>query len=194
MGCMELAAALGPHLEANPRPEPADGDRLAAVLALLITAPTPSMLFTERAAVMSRHAGEVSFPGGLVDPEDGSLRSTALRETHEEIGIDPTLPSVIGALPPIHTHVSGILVTPFVATLAHLPPLTISDDEIARVVTAPLGVLVDVEEERELRDRDGTTWRSWWYELPDATVWGATGFIVHGLLELLRREASWTIS
>jgi 8-oxo-dGTP pyrophosphatase MutT (NUDIX family) len=163
------------------------------VLALVVQEDEPSLLFTERAAAMSRHAGEVSFPGGLQDPGDGDLRVTALRETHEEIGIPPDAVRLLGALPPIHTFVSAILVTPFVGLVGSLPPLTVSAGEIARVLTAPIRQLAAIEEQRVLREQGGNTWRGWWYELPEATVWGATGFIVHAFLELLRREAAWAI-
>jgi 8-oxo-dGTP pyrophosphatase MutT (NUDIX family) len=191
---LDLAAAVSPHLEADPRPRPAAGDRLAAVLALVIGADAPSLLFTERAAGMSRHPGEVSFPGGLADPDDEDLRATALRETREEIGIEPALVSVLGALPAIHTVVSAILVTPFVGTVPSLPSLVVSHGEIARVVTVPLRELATVEEQRTMRDPGGATWRGWWYELPHTTVWGATGAMVHELLTLLRREAAWTVA
>ena len=190
----DLAAAVSPHLEAEPRPRPAPGDRLAAVLALVIAAEEPALLFTERAAEMSRHPGEVSFPGGLAEPGDGDLRATALRETQEEIGIDPGVVTVLGALPPIHTFVSAILVTPFVGILASLPTLVVSVGEIARVLIVPLRELAAAEERRVIQEPGGTTWRGWWYELPQTTVWGATGAMVHELLTVLRREAAWSIA
>ena len=151
------------------------------------------LLFTERAAEMSRHPGEVSFPGGLTDPGDVDLRATALRETREEIGIEPAAVMILGALPPIHTSVSAILVTPFVGTVPSLPTLVVSNGEIARVLTVPLRELAVAEEQRVMREPGGPPWRSWWYELPQATVWGATGAMVHELLTVLRREAAWTI-
>ena len=190
----DIALAVAPHLDADPRPRAAPGDRLAAVLALLIGGDHPALVFTERAPDLSRHPGEVSFPGGLADPGDDDLRATALRETYEEIGIEPATVTVLGALRPIHTFVSAILVTPFVGTVPTLPSLVISDAEIARVLTAPLRDLATVEEQRSVPASDGTTWRGWWYELPGATVWGATGAIVHELLSLLRREAAWSIA
>ena len=77
-------------------------------------------MFTVRAAAMSRHAGEISFPGGLQDPGE-TLVETALREAHEELGLDPDAVRIVGALPPVHTFVSGILVVPFVGMLATMP-------------------------------------------------------------------------
>jgi len=161
------------------------------VLVLLIEEPAPSLLFTERAAHLSRHPGEVSFPGGLAEPRDDALVATALRETHEEIGLDPALPEVLGALPPIHTFVSGILVTPFVAVVRSLPTLHESRAEIARVLTVPTGTLADLEEEREIHRDGGRVWKGWWYETMDATIWGATGFMLHAFLELARETAPW---
>jgi len=186
----DLAAALAPRLDPDPGPEAFPGDRLAAVLALLV-GDEPTLLFTERAAALSRHAGEVSFPGGLRDLGDVDLRMTALRETQEELGIDPDAIEVLGALPPIHTFVSGILVTPFVGVIARLPALSVSEAEIARVLEVPVRELAAAEEERELREEGGATWRGWWYPMSEATIWGATGFMVHELLTLLREEAPW---
>jgi len=187
-------SALRTGLDADPRPEPDPGERLAAVLALLIEEPEPALLFTERAATLSRHPGEVSFPGGLAEPQDGGLVETALRETHEEIGLDPSLPDVLGALSPIHTFVSGVLVTPFVAVIRTLPMLRVSLAEIARVITVPTATLSRLEEERELHREGAQVWKGWWYETEDATIWGATGFMLHAFLEHARRRAPWLIS
>jgi 8-oxo-dGTP pyrophosphatase MutT (NUDIX family) len=189
----DLGAALRPHLDPDPRPAPAPGDRLAAVLALLV-GDEPTIVFTERAAALSRHAGEVSFPGGLQDPDDDGLLGTALRETNEEIGIDAESLEVLGALRPIHTFVSGILVTPFVGMLDTLPPLVVSEAEISRVLEVSVRDLVAAEQERELREAGGGTWRGWWYRVADATIWGATGSMLHELIELFRKEAPWAVT
>jgi 8-oxo-dGTP pyrophosphatase MutT (NUDIX family) len=190
----DLTDALSAVLDHAPSPRPEPGDRLAAVLALLVGRDDPELVFTERAAMLSRHAGEMSFPGGLEEPGDADLRATALRETAEELGIDVAADAVLGALPPIHTYVSGILVTPFVVVLAELPTLVVSDAEIARVVRVPLRELAAIEEQRTLREENGTTWRGWWYVHDDMTVWGATGFMVHALLEMIRKEAPWAVT
>ncbi len=187
-------APLAAALDHDPHHEPAPGDRAAAVLALLTEMPEAALLFTERAASMSRHAGEVSFPGGLRDPGDETLAATALREAHEEVGLDPSAIRVLGALEPIHTFVSAILVTPFIGVVPELPELTLSDDEIARAFTVPVRELAAVEERRVLlRDEKGTV-HGWWYESNDAVVWGATGFMLHALLEVMRKETPWMTS
>lgn len=188
MDAASARAALRGSLDQDPTPVPAPGDRLASVLALVIEDPEPAVLFTERAPDLSRHAGEMSFPGGLQDPEDDDLAATALREADEEIGLPPEAPELLGALPAVHTFVSGILVTPFVGVVSSLPPLAVSDGEIARVLTVPVRTLATLEEERELRREGGRVWRGWWYETPGATIWGATGFMLHAFLELVRKE------
>src|SRR6476661_359080 len=96
MALTDHRSALREGLDADPHPEPAAGERLAAVLVVLIEEPVPSLLFTERAAHLSRHPGEVSFPGGLAEPGDDGLLATALRETHEEIGLEPAVPDEMG--------------------------------------------------------------------------------------------------
>jgi 8-oxo-dGTP pyrophosphatase MutT (NUDIX family) len=194
MALTDHRSALRVGLEVDPRPEPDPGERLAAVLALLIEEPEPALLFTERAATLRRHPGEVSFPGGLTEPQDDDLVGTALRETHEEIGLDRSLPEVLGALPPIHTFVSGVLVTPFVAVVRTLPELRESRAEIARVLTVPTVVLAGMEEERELPGEGGRVWRGWWYETGDATIWGATGFMLHAFLDHATERAPWLTS
>ncbi|HEY8018263.1 MAG TPA: CoA pyrophosphatase [Actinomycetota bacterium] len=186
-----VRARLREVLDPDPAPEPAEGDRLAAVLAPLVLAPEPALIFTERAADLSRHAGEVSFPGGLQDPGE-TLVETALREAHEEIGLDPSLPDLVGALPAVHTTVSGILVVPFLGMLDRVPALTVSDGEIAEVLTVPVARLADLERPMELARPGGDTWHGWAYELGGHTIWGATGWMLHGLLELLRKETTWT--
>jgi 8-oxo-dGTP pyrophosphatase MutT (NUDIX family) len=188
---LDLRSRLRAALDPAPSPRPDPGDRLAAVLAPLILSPEPSLLFTERAADLSRHAGEMSFPGGLMEPGDRDLAATALRETHEEIGLDPSIPDLVGALPAVHTVVSRILAVPFVGLLEVPPALTLSPSETAGVLTVPVATLAAIEEERELSRGDGRVWRGWCYELGGGVVWGATGSMVHSLLELVRKETTW---
>ncbi len=173
-------------LDPDPHPEAPPGDRLAAVLALVVETPAPSLLFTVRATGLSRHPGEISFPGGLQDPGE-SLAETALREAHEEIGLAPDLPEVLGALTPVHTYVSGILVVPFVGVVASEPSLRVSEAEIADVLIFTIARLGAVETPRSYVRPDGRSWHGWSYELDGHTVWGVTGWMLHDLLERMRR-------
>lgn len=184
----DLRPHLRASLEAAPAPVPAPGDRLAAVLALVIEE-EQALVLTERSAELRRHAGEISFPGGLAEPGDASLAATALREAHEEIGLDPALPELVGALPAVHTFVSGILVTPFVGVVERRPHLAPSDGEIARVLTVPIERLLEVERTVTWERPGGRSWTGWVYDVDGATVWGATGWMLHDLLDLLRVPA-----
>jgi len=116
----DLRARLRAALDPAPSPVPEPGDRLAAVLALLVEEPELALVFGRRSDALPRHAGQVAFPGGVADEGDLHLAATALREAEEEVGLDPALPEVLGALPPVHTTVSGILVVPFNAGGSYL--------------------------------------------------------------------------
>ncbi len=188
-----LRQALAAALDPEPMPEAETGERLAAVLAPFVESPEPFLVFTVRASDLSRHAGEISFPGGLLDPGE-SLREAALREASEEIGLDPESVEVVGALPAVHTFVSGILVVPFVGMLSEPPTFDVNVGEIAEVLTFPVARLLDVERSVEISRDAGQVWRGFAYELDGHTIWGATGWMLHTLLEVVRKEAPWLIS
>jgi 8-oxo-dGTP pyrophosphatase MutT (NUDIX family) len=189
----DAIASLAAALETEPSPAPGPGDRLAAVLVPIVLEPEPSLILTVRAAALSRHAGEISFPGGLQDPNE-RLAQTALREAHEEIGLDPSLPRVLGALPAVHTFVSGILVVPFVGTLERSPSLTVNDGEIDEVLTFGIASLAAAERAVSYDRPEGGVWRGFAYELDGHTVWGATGWMLHSLLDMIRKETSWSMA
>ncbi|MDH4111119.1 MAG: CoA pyrophosphatase [Actinomycetota bacterium] len=189
----DAIASLAARLESDPRPSPGPDDRLAAVLAPIVLEPEPTLVFTVRGAALSRHAGEISFPGGLQDPGE-SLEGTALREAHEEIGLDPSLPRVLGALPPVHTFVSGILVVPFVGTLEREPAFSVNEREIDEVLTFGVEQLGAVERAVTYDRPDGGVWQGFAYELDGHTVWGATGWMLHTLLEMMRKETRWPVT
>jgi 8-oxo-dGTP pyrophosphatase MutT (NUDIX family) len=187
-----LQDVLRSALDPAPAHAPGPGDRLAAVLAPLVEAPAPSLIFTVRAASLSRHAGEVSFPGGLVDDGE-SPADAARREAFEEIGLDPALPHLVGSLPPVHTYVSAILVVPFVGLLDREPELFPAEAEIQEILRVPLADLAAVEGPMRLPREDGGSWEGWAYPVEGHTIWGATGFMLHAFLEILRSEAPWAI-
>jgi len=186
-----LRTALRAVLEQDPSPSPDPPDRLAAVLAPFVEGPEPSLVFTVRSSELSRHAGEISFPGGLQDPGE-TLSQTALREAFEEIGLEPATTELVGALPAVHTTVSGILVVPFVGMLESMPAFVVSEAEIEEVLTFTLARLAEVERPIEVA-RAGGVWHGFAYELDGHMIWGATGWMLHALLEVIRKEASWLI-
>jgi len=170
-------------LDQNPRVSSAPGDSLAAVLTPLLPGPEPALVFTRRASDLARHPGEISFPGGLPHDGDPDLAFTALRETEEELGIRPAMVELLGALPAVHTVVSGVLIVPFVGLLREAPEYSPSPVEIAEVLEYTLADLAEAEAEVEWR-KGGRTWTEYAYDTGGVVIWGATGRILHSLLEV----------
>lgn len=185
MRAIDLRARLAEALDRDPTHLPPPGDRLAAVLLPVVDG--RSLMFTRRSETVSRHPGEISFPGGLPHDGDRDLAETALRETHEELGIPPSAVEVIGALPPVHTFVSGILIVPFVGIVEGRPSLTPNAGEIAEVLEYPIDALADREAEVEWR-RDGHVYRGYAFEMGEHTIWGATARILHSLLDVATKD------
>jgi 8-oxo-dGTP pyrophosphatase MutT (NUDIX family) len=118
----------------------------AAVLVILYNKNAKAhVLMTKRALDLKVHAGEISFPGGVVELEDEYLMNTALRETMEEIGLEVAPSSVIGCLPKVQTR-TGFEITPFVAILPSLSDLTVSEDEVHEVLEMPLTALLSTQQ------------------------------------------------
>jgi 8-oxo-dGTP pyrophosphatase MutT (NUDIX family) len=138
-------------------------------------------VFTQRRHDLSRHAGEISFPGGRRDAGE-ALIDTALREAHEEIGLPPGDVSVIGALEPTPTFVTNYAIYPFVGVIAEPEAEWIlSRTEVAEVLQFSVRALRDGAGERRLV-RKGIPFRTPTYEVGDHLVWGATARIVGDLL------------
>ena len=178
-----LAASLDPDTRSQPGPE----EHLAAVLVPIVEGQDPWVVLTRRTDELPRHAGEISFPGGLSHAGDAAPRDTALRETEEELGLPPSEVDVLGALPPVHTFVSGILIVPFVGVLPSRPTFAPNAGEIAEVLQYPLARLAEAEREIEF-PRGDHVYRGFAYEMQDNTIWGATAFILHSLIEIVRKE------
>lgn len=160
------------------------GDRSAAVLIPWIEGPGgPSILFTVRAASLSRHPGEISFPGGMRDPGE-SLLEAALREAREEIGLDAQAVEVLGTLPPTRVPVSDVVVLPFVAAVAGPPTLALAEAEIAEVFTAKVAALA-LAGHRCVPAGSADGRRRWSFSVGDHVIWGATGAMLQALLERL---------
>lgn len=142
-------------------------------------------VFTERRADLRRHAGEISFPGGRQDEPDEDLRATALREAHEEIGLDPAGVQVVGALAPVGTFVTGYRVYPFVGTVEPGLKWAPQESEVARVLELSLPDLIRGYESRRLW-RKCVPIKTPTYTVDGHFVWGATARMVEDLLARLK--------
>jgi 8-oxo-dGTP pyrophosphatase MutT (NUDIX family) len=180
LGVLGPAAGHGPAALDGYPPDTVPAAVLAPILA---SGREPRMVFTERTDTMSRHAGEISFPGGLVD-EGEPPEAAALREAREELGLRVQDVELLGTLPPVHTHVSGILILPFVGWVTVDPRFTPNAAEIARVLEFPLRELIARGTEEEF-EHEGQRFRTFVYDMDGYVIWGATGRILRSLIELL---------
>ncbi|MDP8942729.1 MAG: CoA pyrophosphatase [Actinomycetota bacterium] len=142
-------------------------------------------VFTRRRDDLRRHAGEISFPGGLQASPEEDLRATALREAEEEIGLPPGDVELIGALPPTGTFVTSYRVHPFVGLIAPGHRWTPQPAEVEEVLELPLAALAGGHETKRLI-RQGVPFDTPTYTVDGHLVWGATARIVQALLERLK--------
>ena len=162
----------------------APGHKDAAVLVPLYREPLTAV-FTERRDDLKRHAGEISFPGGRQDHPEEDLRETALREAHEEIGLDPSGVELMGALPPVGTFVTGYRIFPFVGLIEPGQAWRPQATEVAQVLEFTLADLVGGHEMQRLIKK-GVPIKTPTYTVDGHLVWGATARIVQSLLKALR--------
>ena len=173
--------------------EPPFSDRppsRASVLLALVQRAEPTLLLTERSLHMSTHSGQVAFPGGRTDPEDRDAIATALREAHEEVGLDPARADVLGVLPEYFTG-SSFRVTPVVALVPPTIALRSNPQEVARMFEVPLSFLMNPQHHRLHAFEHGGVRREW-YSMPfrDADgyehfIWGATAGMLRNFYRFL---------
>jgi 8-oxo-dGTP pyrophosphatase MutT (NUDIX family) len=144
------------------------------------------VVLTRRSSRLRSHTGEVSFPGGRLEPGEEPL-DAALRESYEEVGLDPTTVEVIGRLTPLTTWASPAPVLPFVAALPGRPDLQANPAEVERVLMVALVDLLDSEiyHDELWADTDGQTRLIPFFELVGDTVWGATARMLRDLLDVI---------
>ena len=156
---------------------------MAAVLALVFADDEQilRLVLTKRARTLNSHAGQLSFPGGKPHPEDAGPVATALRETHEEIGVPPSRVEVLGFLPIIRTVRFALPMLGVVARLEGRPAFTPSPDEVERIITPSLESLADPH---NWIDRSWAGVPLWFSDISGEWLWGATAHLVRVLLGL----------
>lgn len=189
---MSLAARLREALELGRQRRPvllegdvlegAEGDLLpAAVLVAVVDRPEPTVILTERPKTMRKHPGQISFPGGRIDPGDDGPVAAALREAEEEIALPPIAVEVIG-IADLYRTVTGFEVTPVVGVIPPGLPLEPQPGEVAAMFEAPLHFLLDPRHQivrtAELQGRQRSYYEIEW---EGRRIWGATAAMIVNL-------------
>lgn len=165
---------------------PADA-RAAAGLLLIYPGPEGlSIPLTVRASGLRRHAGQISLPGGAIDPGE-TLRDAALREAREEIGLDSSSIRILGELTPVYVIVSGFTLHPVVAVADRAPAFTPAANEVEKIIEVTLDHLCDASHiRRGTRTREGVAVEYPYFDLLGHQVWGATAMILGEFVTLLQ--------
>lgn len=172
--------------------EPPSDARKSAVLVPLIRTdtPWPAVLFTVRSEQLKHHTGQISFPGGRLDPHEAPL-DAALREFHEEVGVARDAVHVLGELSPIYIPPSNSAVTPIVGVIDKAEQWNMSEAEVQEVIEVPLMHFLDPSSrstfQREVFERPMNV--PFWNIHPRIPLWGATAMILSELVELTREFA-----
>jgi 8-oxo-dGTP pyrophosphatase MutT (NUDIX family) len=165
--------------------------RQAAVLLPLFQSGTDyHLVFTKRTDTLKHHKGQISFPGGSFEPADGNLLTTALRESYEEVGIQPDQVSILGRLDDLATFSTNFTISPFVGFIPYPYPFRPNPLEVALVFDVPLSILADPTVGRSyVRGRDdGETIVDYEFHIDGHVIWGATARLVRHLLAVMNGE------
>lgn len=172
-------------------PGPGDSYRRAAVMALFYPAEDQvlKLIYIVRTShdPRDRHAGQIAFPGGSVDPTDVDLTATALREVEEEIGVQAEQVSVLGELTDLYIPVSNFLVTPFIGYTPKRPDYTLQESEVARLLELPFEdfLATEARQQTTIKLSNGMELKHvpCWV-VQDNTIWGATSMITAEIVAL----------
>lgn len=146
------------------------------------------VLLTKRASHLTHHPGQISFPGGKVEPYDNDITATALRETQEEIGLQSTFIDVLGQLKPYQT-ISGYEITPIVAMVTGNGSYQIDENEVSEVFQVPLSHFLQRQHHIQVPFyHQGIHHNVHFMPYQQYNIWGATAAILHDLSVLLNHN------
>jgi 8-oxo-dGTP pyrophosphatase MutT (NUDIX family) len=191
---------LSPLLEAVVRPDlppllphataaPAQARQSAVLVLFGEGAAGPDLLLIERSAHMRSHAGQPAFPGGGIDPDDDGPAAAALREAHEETGLDPAGVDILRVLPSLWVPPSANVVTPVLAWWREPSDVQPDEHEVAAVARVPIDQLVDPANRLQIFHPSGFVGPA--FEVADMLVWGFTAAVLDRLLALAGWERPW---
>jgi 8-oxo-dGTP pyrophosphatase MutT (NUDIX family) len=182
---LELGSSRTPELlpgdPLDPLAEPGQPVTPAAVLVAVVDRPEPTVILTLRTDTVRRHAGQIAFPGGRIDPEDAGPVEAALREAEEEIGLARHAVEVIGSADRYRT-ITGYEVTPVIGVVLPDLPLTPQPSEVAAIFEVPLLHLLEPGQQR-IRTVEWRGAQRSYYEIEwqDRRIWGATAAMIVNL-------------
>lgn len=181
---------LAAHVRMAPRPRdgwrpmapPADARSAAALLLVFPRDDRPHVALTLRSASLMHHGGQISLPGGRIEPDE-TVEAAALREAHEEIGLVSSAVEVVGRLTPLHIPVSGFVLHPVVGAVGQTPRFDAAAHEVARVLEVPVDTLADPGHLR-LRSRmhEGRRYEIPYVPIEGEALWGATAMVLSEFL------------
>jgi 8-oxo-dGTP pyrophosphatase MutT (NUDIX family) len=144
-----------------------------------------ALLLTKRTDTVERHKGQISLPGGVIEPDE-SPQAAAVRETSEEIGVRTEDITILGSLTEEETVVSGFVLAPFVGSIPYPYPFRLSPGEVRAVLEVPIRVLLDPRNVRtETWDRGGDPRLIYFYSIGSDVVWGATARVITQFLQVV---------
>jgi 8-oxo-dGTP pyrophosphatase MutT (NUDIX family) len=179
---VKMAPAVRSHFKSKEKP------RKAGVLILLYQKSSElNIAFIQRTEYNGPHSGQISFPGGKSEKEDHNIIETALRESNEEIGIDPNFVEIYGQLTPLHIPVSNFTVYPIIGIYNSTPDFIIDPNEVKHVIEVKLMDLLDPKNctTKEFKYGD-LSFVAPIYNPDNITIWGATAMILSEFLEIIR--------
>jgi 8-oxo-dGTP pyrophosphatase MutT (NUDIX family) len=176
---------MAPNPRASVRPPDKEGDPNKGAVMLIIYNKDNNLnlLLIKRQENLKTHPGQISFPGGTHEDKETFLE-TALRETHEEVGIVPDNLEVLGNLNPVYIPPSDFVVYPFVSWHNRQPVCTPCHDEVAEIIEVPIKELLNNgSKSSEIRINKGAEITTPYFRIKEHKVWGATAMILSELLE-----------